>query len=292
MSDGTAFANLCSAGGFAGRAFIGRDERNSPARLEAEGPLCFASRWSALDDFLELIEKEERFIPDEATALVIDIDKTAVGARGRNDGPIDGARLEALRRTAAGLRNRNFSAAVLQAVHDELKQPAYHAFTADNQDCLAYVCLVLGAGLFSLDGLIQDIRQGTLRCFGDFLGRVHNRRSELASAGLGRVHDDIWRNVLAGDPTPFKTFRFEEFQATRARFHARPAPDVAAELEERIFITEEVRRAAQRLRERGVLVFGLSDKPDEASYPSPEQSRSGMKPLHRQETLSVGERRS
>ena len=37
------------------------------------------------------------------------------------------------------------------------------------------------------------------------------------------------------------------------------------------------------------LLFGVSDKPDEASVPGPEQAREGNQPLHRLETLAAGE---
>jgi hypothetical protein len=35
------------------------------------------------------------------------------------------------------------------------------------------------------------------------------------------------------------------------------------------------------LRQRGALLFGLSDKPDEASLPRPELAQKGYLPLHR-----------
>jgi len=35
------------------------------------------------------------------------------------------------------------------------------------------------------------------------------------------------------------------------------------------------------LKERGVLVFGISDKPDEASVPTPELAEKGYEPIHR-----------
>lgn len=53
-------------------------------------------------------------------------------------------------------------------------------------------------------------------------------------------------------------------------------------------ITHEVFDAAMGLRERGALVFGVSDKLDEASVPSQQQASDGMKPLHRLRTLVVG----
>ncbi|HUW13039.1 MAG TPA: hypothetical protein VM537_25160, partial [Anaerolineae bacterium] len=60
-------------------------------------------------------------------------------------------------------------------------------------------------------------------------------------------------------------------------------------LTQRIVITEEVRDLAAVLKGRGCLIFGVSDKPDEASVPSPEQAREGKKPLHRLEALAVKE---
>jgi hypothetical protein len=61
-------------------------------------------------------------------------------------------------------------------------------------------------------------------------------------------------------------------------------------LAQRIVITQEIREIAFALRERGALIFGVSDKPDEASLPSEAQAKAGMKPLHHLETLAVGER--
>jgi hypothetical protein len=56
-----------------------------------------------------------------------------------------------------------------------------------------------------------------------------------------------------------------------------------------IAITAEVWEAALSLHESGVLVFGVSDKPDEASVPSAQQAEQGMLPLHHLETAIIGE---
>jgi hypothetical protein len=48
-----------------------------------------------------------------------------------------------------------------------------------------------------------------------------------------------------------------------------------------IAITREVVDAARELRQCGALLFGLSDKPDEASLPRPELAQKGYLPLHR-----------
>jgi hypothetical protein len=286
LNDGTAFDNLCAAGSWPGWAFIGRDDMRSPAQVQVEGRLYLANRWSALPDFVDFVE-EKGFPLDEGTAAVIDVDKTAIGARGRNDQAIDQARVEGIQHTVADLLGPSFDQAAFQGAYDALNQPAYHAFTADNQDYLAYICLMLGAGLFELAALIAEVQGGSLHSFGDFIAGVQARRAELAPTGLTPIHDDVWRRVQVGDPTPFKAFRYNEYLATAARFGDMPGASPEQVLAGRIVLTAEVRQAADALRERGAVVFGVSDKPDEASLPNEEQARAGMQPLHRLQTLAV-----
>jgi hypothetical protein len=288
MNDGTAFRNLCAAGNWPGWAFIGSDRLSSPLHREVEPPLYLANRWSALPDFLQFLKKEG-FALDEGTAVVIDMDKTAVGARGRNDKVIDEARVEGVKRTVADLLGSRFDETGFRIAYDQLNQPPYHPFTADNQDYLAFICLMLGAGLWELEGLVDEVKNGSMQNFRDFISTVQSRRSELASTGLTSIHDDVWERVEAGDPTPFKTFRYNEYLSTVARFGDLPGASPEEVLSQRIVITQEVIDAAAVLRERGALLFGVSDKPDEASVPSLEQEEAGMKPLHRLETLAVGE---
>ncbi len=288
MNDGTAFCNLCGAGGWPGWAFIGHDDLGSAPQVDVEGPLYLANRWSALPDFLAFL-RDQGIALDEETAVVIDVDKTAIGARGRNDRVIDAARTEGVRRTVAGLLGPGFDEEAFRAAYDELNRPAYHAFTVDNQDYLAYTCLVLGAGLFLLEDLLRSVREGTLRGFPDFIARVEARRGELAGTGLRPIHDDVWGRVQAGDPTPFKAFRRNEYLTTIARFDDLPGAPADQVLAQRIVITQEVREAALQFRRRGALLFAVSDKPDEASLPTEAQAKTGMKPLHRLETLAVGE---
>ena len=288
LNDGTAFSNLCAAGEWPGRAFIGRDEMDRPPRMETEGRLYLANRWSTLPDFVRLVE-DEGFAIDEGTAVVIDVDKTAIGARGRNDPVINEARVEGVKRTVAGLLGPRFDKGAFRAAYDELNQSAYHPFTADNQDYLAYICLMLGTGLLELDVLVHDVRAGSMGHFTDFIAWVESRRAELARTGLAPVHDDVWRCVQAGDPTPFKAFRYNEYLTTVARFGSLPGAPVEDLLAQRIVITQEVRETAAGLRERGALIFGVSDKPDEASLPSQAQADAGMQPLHHLVTPAVGE---
>jgi hypothetical protein len=288
LLDGTAFRNLCAVGGWPGRAFIGSEDMGSLPLTRTEPPLCLANRWSALSHLLGFLNRDG-FALDEGTAVVVDVDKTAIGARGRNDKVIDLARVEGVKRTVADLLGPRFDEDAFRLVYDRFNQPAYHAFTADNQDYLAYICLILGTGLWKLGELTEEIGGGSLASFHDFIARVQGRRSELARTGLTSIHDDVWQRVEAGDPTPFKAFRHNEYLTTVARFGDLPGASPEEVLSQRIVITEEVRSAALWLQERGCLLFGVSDKPDEASVPSPEQAREGQKPLHRLETLAVGE---
>jgi len=288
LNDRTAFRNLCAAGEWPGWAFIGADKLADPPSTEVERPFYIANRWSMLPDFLLFLEKEG-FALNEETAVVVDVDKTAIGARGRNDKVIDEARVEGVKRTVADLLGDRFQEETFRAAYDELNQSPYHAFTADNQDYLAFICLMLGAGLVQLEALIGEVKAGSMRNFQDFIAQIQDRRQDLAPTGLTSIHDDVWKQVQAGDPTPFKAFRYNEYLTTVARFGDLPGASAEEVLSRRIVITEEVRAVASVLKARGCLLFGVSDKPDEASVPSPEQAQEGLKPLHRLDTLAVGE---
>ena len=288
LNDGTAFRNLCAAGGWPGWAFIGRDDVNSPRQKEVEDSLYVANRWSTLPNFVGFVEGQG-FALDEGTVVVVDMDKTAIGARGRNDKVIDAARVEGVQRTVADLLGPRFDQSTFHKAYAELNKPAYHTFTADNQDYLAYICLMLGAGLISFDALIHKVQTGATQSFHDFIAEIQSRRVALTETGLMPVHDDVWQRVQGGDPTPFKAFRYNEYLTTIARFGDLPGATAEQVIAQRITVTQEVREVALALRERGALLFGVSDKPDEASLPTEEQAQAGMQPLHRLKTLAVGE---
>jgi hypothetical protein len=298
LNDGTAFANLCQAGGWPGLAFIAA-ETNDSAQAEIvtaphgtegdDGPLIFlANRWAALADF-DLFCADRGFPVDATTAIVVDLDKTALGARGRNAQVIDQARVQAVRDTVAGLLDRAFDAAAFRAAYDKLNQQEYHPFTADNQDYLAYICLVLGSGSWGLEEVIADVQSGRLQTFCQFISSVDERVSEMRP-DLAAIHSEIYANVRAGDPTPFKPFRYNEYQTTIARL-GQMADDATAEdlLAHEIVITQEVRAKALDWRAQGALLFGLSDKPDEASVPSDALAAQGFRAIHQTETHAVGE---
>ncbi len=290
LNDGVAFVNVCRAGDWPGLAFIGAD-RDEPARVEtiAEGDAIIyqANRWAAVPDF-DRFCREREFPVDERTAIIVDLDKTALGARGRNDHVIDRARIEAVRRTVAGLLGDNFDQENFQTAYKQLNQPEFHLFTTDNQDYLAYVCLILGSGLYGLEPLMAEVRDGRLATFEQFITQVDGRAADL-SADLRRIHDSVHTLVQQGDPTPFKAFRYNEFRATVERMGWLDDDVPVAELlEQEIVVTQEVREAALAWREQGALLFGLSDKPDEASIPTDDLAVQGYRPIHQVETHIVG----
>jgi hypothetical protein len=290
LNDGNAFANICQSGDWPGLAFI-CSERDDLPQVEvveqAGGALFLANRWSALKDFDRFCQ-ERQHPPDERAAVIVDLDKTALGARGRNDRVIDGARVDAVRLTVRDLLGDGFDPGSFQAAYDCLNQPEFHPFTSDNQDYLAYICLVLGSGLYALDWLVDEVQAGRTRSFPQFIAGVDERVAHLPPS-LRDIHAGIYANVQQGDPTPFKEFRHNEYLTTTARMgHMEDGASVRDLLAGEIVITQEVRQMAQSWAERGALLFGLSDKPDEASIPSREQAAQGCLPIHGLETHAVG----
>jgi hypothetical protein len=291
LSDGTAFANICQVGGWPGIAFIG-SENSQPASFELlpqeEGSLYLSNRWAGLVEF-DRYCAGNGFPVDESTVIVVDLDKTTLGARGRNAQVIDAARVQAVRETVAALMGSNFNEPAFRQAYEILVQVEFHPFTSDNQDYLAYICLILASGLYDLDSVLSQVRSGELKSFHEFIQRVDAQSNRLDSH-LVEIHHQIYANVLLNDPTPFKAFRRNEYRVTIGRMGFLP-DDTPVErlLQEEILITQEVRQVCLEWKGRGGLLFGLSDKPDEASLPTPELVERGYQPLHRTITHAVGE---
>ena len=296
MSDGNAFDNICQAMGWQGIIFIG-SENNAPVQFESLATvggqtMLLSNRWSALsvnEEFnLRQFCAAHQFPINENTAVIIDLDKTALAARGRNAHVIDQARVQAVQDTVATILGESFAAEPFLSSYNQLNQPEFHPFTADNQDYLAYICLILGSGLYDTDKVIREVRGKRLLTFRQFIDQVETHTDQLSPA-LRTIHEEIYRAVRAGDPTPFKAFRRNEFRNTIQRMGFLPddsAPE--ALLKDEIVITQEVRQLALDSKQAGALVFGLSDKPDEASIPTDELVHQGYQAIHRTITHVVG----
>ena len=290
MNDGKAFLNICKASGWDGIAFIGSDR---PGRLQVKvepvGSETFyiASRWEALKQFTTYLD-EINFTIDEQTVVLIDLDKTILGARGRNDKTIDAKRLAAANDTLFDALGSDYNPAVFQDAYNTFNQVEFHPFTADNQDYLVYICLIISSGLISTADLVQDVRNHDDPDFEHFLNFVDERRA-LLPAKVHEIHQDIFTRVKSGDPTPFKAFRYHEYKRTIQ--HMGHLPDnapIEQILAEEIVITGEILHLANRWKELGALLFGLSDKPDEAILPPPTLKTQGYLPVHQTITHVIG----
>jgi hypothetical protein len=292
LSDATAFANICQVGGWPGIAFIG-SENSQPAEVEVlpqagESSLYLSNRWAGLAEFDRYCARHG-FPVDEGTVIVVDLDKTTLGARGRNAQVIDAARVQAVRETVAALMGSDFNEPAFRRAYEILVQVEFHPFTSDNQDYLAYICLILASGLYDLDSVLAQVRSGELKSFHEFIQHV-DTKSERLDANLAEIHRQIYANVRLNDPTPFKAFRRNEYRITIGHMGFLP-DDTPVErlLQEEILITQEVRQICLEWKGRGGLLFALSDKPDEASLPTPELAARGYQPLHRTSSHAVGE---
>lgn len=288
-NDAGAFRAVCRATGWAGRAFIGCDAGGPPrAQCTAvpEGAIVFAHRWSLLPDFIRTAAKDG-FGVDDRTVALIDVDKTLIGARGRNAAPIDAARREAAYGAAyeasgghVGPRDR------FDRIYDLVNVPEFHPLTEDDQDAVVYLATVVSSGC--MDG--AELRQRTDRRpvggFLDLLNLVEGERKRLPLP-LARLHDSVRHAFLIGQRAPFEAFRRAEYRETIARMGC--APDTLPSeqlLQEEIVITREVWDAASIWKDAGVLLLALSDKPDEACLPETEDS--GSPPIHEARTHIIG----
>jgi hypothetical protein len=293
LLDGTSFENICQTAGWPGMAFIGSENELESsveiARTDSDKLLFLANRWSSLPEFDSFCRKK-KFVVDDRTAVVIDIDKTAIGARGRNSHVIDRVRVEAVENTVSGLLGENFNSQSFKKAYERLNEPEFHPFTTDNQDYLAYICLILGTRLFRLEDIVEGVHSGSLKSFDEFITGVDNRRDELPDELIG-IHTKIYTNLKSGDPTPFKEFRRNEYLETIRRMgQLGDEQTVETLVSDEIVITQEVLSVGQSWIERGALIFSLSDKPDEASIPTGGLSAQGYKPIHQTETHVVGEK--
>ncbi len=288
LSDGSAFNNLREWTRWRGWCFIG-SEKDEELSVSEKNGLYQANRWSAIAEFLSWVQSQGAWL-DARTAVVVDVDKTLLGARGRNDSVIDRARLAAIEATAAEVLGTAFDLSRFRRIYAEVNTPRYHVFTGDNQDIVAYVCLMLSAGVGTLTGLQDDLAQGRLTGFLDFMAWIEAQRDSLTVPGLVALHDEIYGRVRRGDQTPFKAFRRQEYFETVHRMGHLPADaPLARFLMEEICITREVYEVVQWLKGRGCLLLASSDKPDEASAPAAALAAQGYLPLHRVATHIVGQ---
>lgn len=289
--DGHTFQVMRTQSSLPGACFIGNENVHEPAQpsINAKIGIFEANRWSQLADWLHWALNNGLKM-DSNTVVVLDLDKTAIGARGRNDRAIDKARLKGLHRTVGRLLGDKFNAQRFAQHYEHLNRSRYHHLTGDNQDYLAYICLMLNNDGLNYMDLLDRIESGAIQTFEQFVRYV-----QVCIAGGGRVsetmrqaHEAVNTAVFQGDPTPFKQFRREEFLATLEHMN-NLSDDLPAEerLHQEICITQEVSETILWLKEQGCLIISFSDKPDEASIPHRTRHR-GKQPIHRAQTHAIG----
>ena len=285
MNDGTSAKNLGNY--LPMRGFIGADRLAQEKQIKIDGPLMLANRWQALTDFLAWVQ-QEGFTFDAQTALILDLDKTTLGPRGRNDKVIDQARVTAVRLTVEEVLGGGFDETSFRSVYDRLNQIDYHPFTADNQDYLAYISLMVVGQIYPQERLWTDLESSRLTGFHQFVTLCDARQGQM-SAGLLAVHREVTGNMAKVDPTPFKSFRNREYYCTVALMDVLPDDTPQADILAReITLTGEVVAVTEQLARQGALTFGLSDKPDEASTPPADAATTGAVPLHHMTMKVIG----
>ncbi len=180
---------------------------------------------------------------------------------------------------------------VFRRIYDTVNSPAFHRLTGDNQDAVAYASLLVACGLIQLDELTADVANGQIDGFRAFVRDVEKKRPQLAR-GVAQLQESVREQVEAGNPTPFVDFRRAEYRCTAGLMGYLPN-DTSREtmLDEEIAITEEVWMAVEAWKAQGCIVFGLSDKPDEACFPLPGSTDTGRLPIHCTRTHIIGGRR-
>ena len=116
--------------------------------------------------------------------------------RGRNDRSIDRARTTAIEITVAEAIGESFDRDTFRAAYGTINVAKYHPFTADNQDYLAYICLMISAGFTTTEKLLADVDAGRVTNFRDFIEQVEAGRDRLPSDALRALHADIYDLVV------------------------------------------------------------------------------------------------
>lgn len=285
-SDLGLFETLRTHMGWQGRAFIADEQAGAAPLMRWESAIAFANAWVAMHAFQAALEADE-FRVDESTVVILDIDKTMLGARGRNHVLIDSSRMRALQAAVAATLGTSFEQELFTQSYKALDQARYHPLTEDNQDYLAYLCVMLCAGGLNMQDTeaLLEHRERLDAALTLIDGRLDTLKPQIQS-----FHHAMSSRIRSGDLTPFKDFRQREYRETLALMRpAEVSADAAQLVREQLVFTAEVWEVARIWQQRGALLFGLSDKPDEAAFPAEADQQRGMPALHHVPTALVGE---
>ena len=273
MSDGSVIRNFKENREFETYGIITREEGNEI--IQKKENFIFNTRWKNL--YKALVKTESLgFTMDKNTVLIIDIDKTAIGARGRNDKSIDKARMDAILQITENIFG-NLNRKKFFEIYDRVNTKSFFPITGDNQDIISIVSIVIYNGTVGFD-MLENAKDAA-----DFL------KKSLVGININKLKqivEETYQNVTKGNPTAFPLFRKTEFEKTISRtdFLDDNTP-VEYLLSEEIMMTKEVLDIALQAKEKGALVFGVSDKP--ALSTIPEQGMN-MPPIYEKEMKIFG----
>ncbi|WP_298816590.1 hypothetical protein [Chloroflexus sp.] len=259
--------HLQRVGEVAAYGFIGVDRPVAPATLEWVDGVASATRWALAHQWAA--ELTAQGVDWSRTAVLIDIDKTLLGPRGRSDGAIDDARAEAAVIVATELLGNRFDRSLFRRNYAELCRREWHPITLDNQDYTVAMTIFATIDVFDLPAIEVQLAAGLTPTLLELLIAAQQVPAELEA-----LRRQLIERIEAGDPTPFTQFRRVELVTTAARM-----------ADGRLTLSGELFTLGQQLQAQGALLLAASDKPAESALPTPEQVAAGLLPLHRTPAL-------
>lgn len=230
-------------------------------KKEKIGNIILNDRW---EDLIEVF-KELNIEIDKDTLFIVDIDKTLIGARGRNDFSIDKARFDAIKEISKDLIG-DYDERKFFEIYKILNDKKFHNFTEDNQDIVTLLTIIFYLGLYDFQEFIEEYESGKKIDKLNFFKEILEKSNK--NLNFYKVLERCTLRIENGDPTPFLEFRYKEFESTIKRMDfLSDYENIKTLLEEEIMITKEVYDLLIFSKEKGALLFGLSDKPEASTFP-------------------------
>ncbi|GBD94138.1 hypothetical protein BMS3Abin05_01736 [bacterium BMS3Abin05] len=286
--DGALIRNLSKINDLRVFGFIGKEALSEAPALADHTPIFLSNRWNLIPAFLGLIQKKG-FHRDRPTAVIFDMDKTLIGARGRNDAVIDEARMEGVKKLIQKTLQEEWDKAHFFLIYNTFNQARYHFLTEDNQDYLAFVCLMILANVWRFEELLDFFIQKKITTFQAFLDQTAARLQTHMSPAVQDYFEEVFPAVSRGDPTPFVSFRRMEYLATIERIDSGLNRDPEEILRSEITLTQELVDLITFLKDKNFgPIWCISDKPPQSTFPTESLEKQGYIALHKKPMKVVG----
>lgn len=282
LSDGKAIQNLSSQIDCWIKGFLCKESLSAEPEDYLLGNIVLSNRWVNVSKVIR--EAIRSGVPiRQGMVGIFDLDQTTYAAKGRNDEALKRARLDAVHSLVKDIIGESvYEPDKTERLYREFDQDQYHVLTGDNQDFVVLLTLACTLGFYDT----SDVRN-MLRVYSRSIGSlVTDMRFRLdknrAGNTFGKAWDfvqEVYYNLGAGDNTPCKSFRREEYKATAQRMYIR-SDTVGGKLpfnsSEQVALTREIVDLIEFLRDRGATVLALSDRPVESTYPSKALETEGQ----------------